>query len=489
MTSLAIAWLLLPFLLAFAAILLPRFGWALSLGMCSLSLLAGLATASTALPLALLLSGRYGVSLLLDSFSAPFLLLNALVCGAVVLESRSRQRTGSFWLVLLVLHGGINSALVCHDLISLYVALEVVGIASFLLISEPGTLKTIWIGLRYLLVGSTALLFYLIGAAEIFRGSGSFAFESLSAAPVGALALLLIGLLTKSGLFLSGLWLPRTHAEAPAEVSALLSGVVITAGAAPLVRVSTFSSPLASTVLWFGLASALLGLIFALLETDVKRLLAWSTVSQMGLVVLSPATAGLFALGHGVAKASLFLVARRFPSRRLDSWSQTPLPTGVWLPMQLASLSIAGCPLLVGYLAKDLLQARLTGGVALLVLVLSVGTAAVYARLWESPLAWSTLQASSNAPSGGGVTLLILVLMLSNGLGFLSTEQIPWAVAFSAEALLKAIAVLGAGWIVHRLLAPWRAVVALPDLEGFDDLIGGMGIVGTGLVLLLRLTA
>ncbi len=489
MTSLAIAWLLLPFLIAFAAILLPRFGWILSLLTCALSLLAGLATVAGAESLALQLSGPYGVSLLLDGFSAPFLVLNALVTGAVVLDSRHRPRTGSFWLVLLVLHGGINSALVCHDLISLYVALEVVSIASFLLIAEPGNLKRVWIGLRYLLVGSTALLFYLIGTAEIFRGSGSFALESLAAAPAGALALLLIGLVTKSGLFLSGLWLPRTHAEAPAEVSALLSGVVITAGAAPLVRVATFSPSLGDTVLWFGLASALFGLVFALLETDVKRLLAWSTVSQMGLVVLSPATAGLFALGHGVAKASLFLVARHFPSRRLEGWSQTPLPTAVWLPMQLASLSIAGCPLLVGYLAKDLLQARLTGAVAMLVVALSVGTAAVYARLWESPLPGPAAPEAPSPSDGGGVLLLILALLLSNGLGALGAERIPWAIAFSAEALLKAIAVLVAGWIVHRLLAPWRAAVTLPDLEGFDDLIGGMGIVGTGLVLMLRLAA
>lgn len=486
MSALIIGWLLLPFLLAFSAALWPKLGWWMALLCCTATLAAGLILSLDPEPILIQLVGPSGVSLLLDGFVAPFLLLNALVSAAVLLERGQSHDDPSFCLLLMALLGSINSALVCHDLISLYVALEVVSLCAFLLIADRHKFRSLWIALRYLLVGSTALLFFLIGCAQVQASHGSFAFEGVAGATTGALALLLIGLLTKSGLFISGLWLPRTHAEAPAEVSALLSGVVITAGAAPLVRLSQGSPELASVVIWLGLASAGFAVVFALLETDVKRLLAWSTVSQIGLVVISPVTAGLFALGHGLAKACLFLLTRRCPSRRLESWSEMPLPWSVALPMRLAALSIAGCPLLVGYLAKEQLQQRLGPLPVLLVTLFSVGTAAVYMRLWASPIVRpSEERPPAAAPFHWGVALLLAALVLGNGLPFMANDSTLWLSSFKASSLLKSLGVLLAGWALHRLIQPWRSSIKLPDLERFDDLIGGMGIMGTALVVTL----
>lgn len=101
-------------------------------------------------------------------------------------------------------------------------------------------------------------------------------------------------------MFVAGLWLPRTHAEAPAEISALLSGVVVTGGVVPLLRLAATDAVLLSAIRWVGMASAVLGVVYALNARDAKRLLAWSTLSQMGLVVLSPLSGGAMALGHGL---------------------------------------------------------------------------------------------------------------------------------------------------------------------------------------------
>lgn len=492
MNGLIIGWLLLPFLLAFSSALWPKLGWWMALLCCGATLAAGLALSFDPQPILIQLVGPTGVTLLLDGWIAPFLLLNALVCAAVLLEWGHSHDDPSFCLLVMVLLGSINSALVCHDLISLYVALEVVSLCAFLLIADRHKFRSLWIALRYLLVGSAALLFFLIGCAQVQASHGSFAFEGVSGATTGAQALLLIGLLTKSGLFVSGLWLPRTHAEAPAEVSALLSGVVITAGAAPLVRIGQATPALGSVLLWLGLASAGFAVVFALLETDVKRLLAWSTVSQIGLVVISPVTAGLFALGHGLAKACLFLLTRRCPSRRLESWSEMPLPRSVALPMRLASLSIAGCPLLLGYLAKEQLQQQLAPLPVLLVTLFSVGTAAVYTRLWASPierLGDEGSAADAGSPAGTpfqwGVALLVVALVLGNGLPLVGNDSTLWLISFKGSSLLKSLGVLLAGWALHSLIQPWRPRIKLPDLEGFDDLIGGMGIMGTALVVTL----
>lgn len=271
------------------------------------------------------------------------------------------------------------------DLISLYVTLEVVGISAFLLILITRSERSLWLALRYLLISNTVMTLYLIGAALVYLDQGSFQLEAVATAGAAALSLLLVGLLTKAGLFLSGLWLPRTHAEAPAEVSALLSGVVVAAGIVPLLRLSVAVPTLATVLPTIGLASAGLGLLFALVEPEAKRLLAWSTLSQMGLVLLVPAAGGLYALGHGLAKSALFLVARRFPGRDLAGWAGRPLPTGVLVPLWIGSLSIVGVPPLLGFFAKSNLDRVLPGPTGLLLSLLSVGTAAVFARFWSAP--------------------------------------------------------------------------------------------------------
>ncbi len=487
--SLLIGWLLLPFMAAFLAALLPPLARWLALACCLATAAVAAAIQAGALPASLQLLGPYGVALQPDALAAPFLLLNALVGGAVVLDGWRRPRQGPFLLLLMVLHGGLASAFVAVDLVSLYVTLEVVGISAFLLILITRSERCLWLSLRYLLIGNTVMTLYLVGAAVVYLTQGSFRLEAVAGAGAAALALLLVGLLTKAGLFLSGLWLPRTHAEAPAEVSALLSGVVVAAGVVPLLRLAGAVPALAAVLPVIGVASAGLGLLFALVEADAKRLLAWSTLSQMGLVVLAPAAGGLYALGHGLAKAALFLVARRFPGRDLAGWAGRPLAAGVWVPLWIGSLSIVGVPPLLGFFAKSGLDRALPEPMGLLLSLLTVGTAAVYARLWGAPL----LAAAPSSPPPAmtppepawspGVLLLLLALVL---LGAAEATR-TWSPQL-LPAAAKAGLVLAAGMGLHRLLQPLRRSpwFRLPDLEGFPDLVGGIGVVGAGLLVWIR---
>jgi multicomponent Na+:H+ antiporter subunit D len=483
--SLTVGWLLLPFLSAFLAALLPRLARGLALVCFAAGAAASMALQFDLLPDSLLLLGPHGVALRPDAVAAPFLLLNALVCGAVLLDVWSRSLPGSFLVLLMVLHGGLASAFVAVDLISLYVTLEVVGISAFLLILCLRPDSSLWVALRYLLIGNTAMTLYLIGAAVVYLQQGSFHFDAVAGTRGGgALALLLVGLLTKAGLFLSGLWLPRTHAEAPAEVSALLSGVVVTAGMVPLLRLGAGVPAVATVIVPIGVASAALGILFALGEDDAKRLLAWSTLSQMGLVALSPLAGGGFALAHGLAKASLFLVARRFPARDLAGWSCRALPAAVWAPLWIASLSIVGVPPFLGFLAKVRLEEAGKGPLALLATLLGVGTAAVYVRLWGAPLRSADRSAADSPQEDGwswGVVLLLVALVM---LGAGSWASLPNLGA----ALLKTFLVVAAGLGLHRLLEPLRLMDRwrLPDLERFTDLIGSLGLVGAGLLVALQ---
>ncbi len=469
------AWLLVPFAAAFVAVLMPSLARGLVLVSSLITGLVGIGQLLGGSPLELDLLGALGVSLRLDGMAGWFLLLNGLLVSAVVLEGWMRPPVPLRSMLLLVLQGGLTVSCVATDLVSLYVTLELVGIAAFLLIVLPQSDNTLWIGLRYLLLSNTAMGLYLIGAALVYVQQDSFRMAALAGLPFGApQVFLLIGLFSKAGLFLGGLWLPRTHAEAPPEISALLSGVVVTGGAVPLLRLAEVDQALLSPIRWVGMASAVLGVVYALSDGDAKRLLAWSTLSQMGLVVLSPLSGGAMALAHGLAKGALFLSARQFTTRQLHSWAASalsPLALGV---LWIASLSIAGLPPFAGYAAKKQLDSVLPEPWGLMVLLVSVGTVAVYARLWSVGL-----QVKPPAPGALPVAwcqwlafgLLLVPLVL--GAEALAPTWKP------GIGLITTALVLAAGLLLQRWLRPGQP---LPVLERLDQLLGGVVVLGAGLL-------
>ena len=488
LSTLLKAWLLAPFLGAFLAALLPSLARGLLLASSLATALVGSSQLLGAPAVALELLGRHGVALSIDQLSGWFLLLNALVLSAVLLDGWATPQTVPQRMLLLVLQGGLNVAFVATDLVSLYVTLELVGITAFLLIVLPQREATLWVGLRYLLVGNTAMSLYLIGAALVYVQQESFRFEALVDLPFGApQVFLLIGLFTKAGLFAAGLWLPRTHAEAPAEVSALLSGVVVAAGVAPLLRLAVLDPLLLSSIRWVGAASALLGVIYALASADAKRLLAWSTLSQMGLIVLSPLSGGALALAHGLAKGALFLSVRQAPSRLLSQLHTRAMPLTTQVAVWIGSLSIAGLPPLAGFAAKKELAAVLPPAWSSYALLVSIGTVAVYAQFWP-PL----LQRSHPGPAAAALPFpqrlaaaLLLLPLLAGGL-VAAGRGLSWGSAASTALVLVA------GLLLQRLLAwmrrggqrPWPSL-ALPDIEGLEQLLGGIVVLGAGLLATL----
>ena len=296
MTTMTIAWIALPFFVGFSIYLLPQLARYLALGVAIVSLGYGLQRILDLSPLNLQLLDSFGVTLLIDSLSGYFILTNALVTIGVILYCWHCQKTAFFYTQAIILHGSVNSAFICADFITLYVALEVISVAAFLLIAYPRTERSIWVGLRYLFVSNTAMLFYLIGAVLVYQANNSFAFAGLGQAPTEAIALIFLGLLTKGGIFVSGLWLPLTHSESETPVSALLSGVVVKVGIFPLVRCALILGEIDPIVRIFGVATALLGVGYAVFEKDTKRMLAFHTVSQLGFVLAAPEVGGFYAL-------------------------------------------------------------------------------------------------------------------------------------------------------------------------------------------------
>ncbi len=467
MNTLTISWLILPFWVGFVSYLVPKLDRYLALGvtLASIAYSSQWLLSTDALTLELL--DNFGVTLVVDSLSGYFIITNALVTLAVILYSWQSSKSAFFFTQTIILHSSVNVVFCCADLISLYVSLEVISIAAFLLISYARTDRSIWVGLRYLLISNTVMLFYLIGAIQVYQTQNSFAFTGLAGAPPEAIALISLGLLTKGGIFVSGLWLPLTHAEADTPVSALLSGVVVKTGIFPLVRLALMVDDLNPILQILSVGTAVLGVSYAIFETDIKRMMALSTISQVGFVLGAPTGAGFYALTHGLAKASLFLTTGRLPSRNLEELKQTPLPLSTWVVLALAGSSIAGFPLLGGFAAKTLTLKETTPWQNLVFTVGAVGTAIVIAKLVFLP--FTTQAQSQSIKPGYGIAMGVLLggLLLVNGL---HTE------AYTLADMGKALITIAIGWLAYKLVGQ-PAKFQLPrPLESLDHLIGGMSL-------------
>ncbi|NEP42523.1 MAG: cation:proton antiporter, partial [Okeania sp. SIO2H7] len=357
---------------------------------------------------------------------------------------------------------------VCTDFISLYVALEVSGIAGSLLVAYPRSDRSLWVFLRYLFIGNVAMLFYLVGAVLVYQANHSFSFEGLESSPPEAIALIFMALLTKGGLFVSGLWLPLTHSESESPVSALLSGAVVKAGVFPLVRCALILDEVNPIVRLFGMGSAILGVSYAMFEKDTKRLLAFSTVSQLGWILSAPEVGGFYALTHGLVKSTLFLLAGTLPSRKFKELQEQPMDRALWIPLTVAALSISGFPLLAGFGAKVLTLKYMWPWEEMVMNVVAVGTAICLAKFIFLPHKMAGEGKHSRWGFWLGIALLISGLVVAN---------IFYLEAYSLKNILKAIAIIAIGWLAHGLFFQ-RTKVKLPrTFEKFERLVGVMSLV------------
>jgi multicomponent Na+:H+ antiporter subunit D len=471
MMGLSIIWLVLPLMAGFIIYLLPKGGKGVAMGIAIASCVYGLTLIFSEIGFDWVLLDNFGVTLRLDTQSGFFILTNGWVTAAVIAYSWYSNKSAYFFTQLSILHGSLNAVFACADLMSLYVSLECISIAVFLLITYQRQGRTIWVALRYLFVSNTAMLFYLLGAVLVYQESNSFAFSALTQAPADAIALILLGLLTKGGVFISGLWLPITHSESEAAVSALLSGVAIKAGIFPLLRLAPLLDSIDIAIRVFGVGTAFLGAFFAIFEKDIKRIFALSTVSQMGFILAAPQVGGFYALGHGVAKATLFLSTKGLPSRHMDDLQQKPMSRSIWMLMAIAGLSIAGAPLLVGFAAKALTLKSLQPWQTLPMNIAAVGTAIVFARLIFLP---HQPQPEHKMPRGFWAATLLLASGLVAANGF-------YYQAYTLNDVIKSLVVIALGWLTYWVICR-RFTFNLPDgIERLEHLIGVMSLMLIGL--------
>lgn len=469
MNTLTIAWIALPFFMGFIIYLIPKLDRVLAMGTALASVAYAMWVIFLPQPIELTLLDNFGVTLFLDSLTGYFILTNALVTVAVLFYCWQTDKSAFFYAQTIILHGSVNAAFACVDFISLYVALEVLSIASFLLIAYPRSDRTIWVGLRYLFVSNVAMLFYLVGAVLVYQASHSFSFAGVREAPPEALALIFLGLLVKGGIFVSGLWLPITHAESDSPVSAMMSGFVVKAGVLPLVRCELLVSELDPIIRAFGVATAVLGVFYAVFEKDAKRMLAFHTVSQLGFILAAPEVGGFYALTHGLVKAALFLTVGTLPSRNLKELQQMPIATPIWIVLVAASFSISGFPMLSGFGAKALTMKNLVPWQVVGMNLAALGTAISFAKLIFLPHQSDGAVDKDKVKTGFWWAIAVLI-------GGLVAANLFYIEAYTIANIIKPLATIAVGWVAYFLIFR-RISVKLPRLlEQFEHLMGMMSL-------------
>ena len=468
--NIVITWIALPLFIGFTIYLIPKLDkWlALLVAIASLAFSGQILLQQNVLDIQLL--DNFGVSAYIDELSGFFILTNALVTLSVITYCWNNSQTAFFYLQLVILHGSVNATFITTDFISLYVALEVISIGAFMLITYARSDKSIWVGLRYLFISNTAMLFYLVGAILVYKANNSFNYQGLINAPPEAITLILLALLVKGGIFVSGLWLPLTHSESQSQVSAMLSGIVVKAGVFPLVRCALLMEEIDPIIRFFGVATALLGVIFAMLEKDTKRTLALSTISQLGFIMAAPVAGGFYALSHGLAKSSLFLTAGKLPSRNFEQLRSQSIDYLLWAILAIAALSISGFPLLAGYGAKTFTTKNLLSWQEILLTIATIGTVITYAKFILLPHnKISTGQKDNWLKTSFFIAIAIPILGLI-------IANIYYLEAYNFKNLLKPIITITLGWLSYLLIINKFSFKLPRGMEQLDRLIGGMSV-------------
>ena len=323
------------------------------------------------------------IRLALDGFSLLMLLAIALVGLAACLFSIDYMEhygaKANYYALFLVMIAGMNGLVLATDLFNVYLFMEVAAVASYALVAFGLGQDELEAAFKYLMLSVVATAFILASVAVIFGMTGSLDFAAVAKAlqelnagtAVGiASAFFLMGFGLKAALIPFHAWLPDAHPSAPAPISAVLSGLLIkVSGVYAMTRIFLnvfgLTPALATVLMSLGALSMVVAAFLALGQKDMKRMLAYSSISQVGYVVLGIGigtplgiAGGLFHLfNHALAKGLLFLtsgsVQQATGTRNLDEMGglakRMPITAATNL---VGALSIAGIPPLNGFWSK-----------------------------------------------------------------------------------------------------------------------------------------
>jgi multicomponent Na+:H+ antiporter subunit D len=330
----------------------------------------------------------WGIELRFDEFSAFAVAIVLVGWLAVAFSLRHSEKAVAperlpFYHTLILLNlGGMIGFVSTGDFFNLFVFLEVLSLSGYALVAVGGRKIAGLAAFKYLLMGAVSSLVVLLCVGLLHALTGSLNMADVasrlgtaeSPVPVAlALGGFTAAFLVKAALFPLHIWLPDAHSAAPSPVSAILSGLVVKMGIVGLLRVwQVFHgagvlgmTALSEVLVWLGAASIVMGAFFAVFQEDLKLMLAYSTVSNVGYIVLGLGLASplgmtggvVHVFNHALIKAALFLAAGALihatGERTLKGLRGVgrSMP-GTCLALSVGVLAIIGVPPTAGFVGK-----------------------------------------------------------------------------------------------------------------------------------------
>ena len=337
----------------------------------------------------------YGIVMVVDQLSALMLVVSVVVSLAVLVYAVSEGVAGGddegpisiFYPTFLLLVAGVSNAFLAGDLFNLYVGFEILLTASYVLLTMGGTAQRIRAGVTYVVVSVISSILFLITLGMIYGATGTVNMADLSVKladlPQGTQLqlhlMLLIAFGVKAAVFPLSFWLPDSYPTASAPVTAVVAGLRTTVGVYSIIRTETLLFPdrqINGLLMWVALLTMLVGILGALAQIDIKRMLSFTLISHIGYMIFGIAVGTPQALAavvyyiahHIVIQTSLFLVAglieRRGGSTNVDRLAGmlriSPLLGVLYL---IPALNLGGIPPFSGFLGKvGLLEAGIASG-------------------------------------------------------------------------------------------------------------------------------
>lgn len=386
-----------------------------------------------------------GIELKVNAVNSYILILVSAI-GSVLMpfayksiqKELDEHKHAAFYATYLLCFTGLLGITITNDAFNIYVFLEISSLATYTLIALGTQRKALLAGFEYLILGSIGATFYLIGIGLLYMVTGTLNITDLAERiqlieenriVIASFAFIVIGLALKIALFPLHLWLCNAYTYAPSFVSAFLSATATKVSLYVLITYMyvvfgiafTFGNlPVTTILMTLAVFAILTGSLVAIYQTDVKRMLAYSSVAQIGYIILgiSLATqAGLNAglihmFNHALIKAGLFLacgcVIYRMASTELTQFQGL----GKIMPYTMSAfvicgLGLIGVPFTAGFISKwQLLTALIAQDLWLLVIIVIIGSFMAIMYMWkiiemayfQDPPAHATQSAITEAP-------------------------------------------------------------------------------------------
>ena len=349
-------------------------------------------------------SKHIGIEFKIDNLSLMFMTMAVIIWWVVIIYAWYQKKTDfKFLFFLMFLEGCFLGFVQVNDFFTLFVLIEIITIISAILILYKKDGISLKAGLYYLLFNSFGMMIYLFGVALLYLKAGTLnmslvknfltsqEFMSVDYSIIQvSFACFFVSMCVKAALFPVYDWLPRAHTAAPSHISALLSGLLVKSGIYGLIRILEIYQvdSIYQMMFYLGFFTAISGIFFAISQKDIKGILAFHTISQIGLIIMSLAghndvgTIGAYMhiFNHFLFKSLLFLgagiIINEYGVRRVSEIKGIgrahPLLT---LCMLIGIFSITGAPLFVGFLSKNMIKLSMTSELHLnLYRMVSLGT-------------------------------------------------------------------------------------------------------------------